>query len=359
MLTRRPLLPRPRRGFSLIEVLVVISIIGVLAAISAGAMFRLRAAQTASNTEGTLSKLHGLMMDRWHASLDRAKKTVPSDLVDRCGGDKERAVAIWTYAVLKNDFPTTFAEANAKIDLGGNAVLQPLGIFKPISKPTTAYLATQTPTVQQQSAALFYAAITQGSGGGSAAGLEGSNQQVGKTDVVDTAATAQNANIPLSVYKDGWGTPVLFVRHASGGELNAPPYARANTVKVSQPNQAVKVASLNVLNMLDPQARISVWTGMSDPNPWLAAMQLSPLMRNDTFLQNQFSQGLGVTSTDPMDLMVMQAFGPISSGTNVLPTLVSAGANKKFGADPLNITADDSADNVLSYRLRREGDRGN
>ena len=56
----------------------------------------------------------------------------------------------------------------------------------------------------------------------------------------------------------------------------------------------------------------------------------------------------------------LTTFGPfttIKSAENVLPTLVSAGANRQFGA---LLGGDDGGDdNLLSYRLRREGDKGN
>ena len=332
MLTRRPHLPRPRRGFSLIEVLVVISIIGVLAAISAGAMFRLRAAQVTSNTEGTLSKLHGLMMTRWSAVLDGSKKTVPADLVARCGDDKERAASVWAYATLKNEFPTTFTEATTAIDLGGGVILKPRGIFKSVSTNNGAtYIATQTPSAEQQSAALLYVAITQGGNQGNAAGSDGSNQQVGSTDVIDTAPMSPKPTVSLPVYKDGWGTHIAFIRNATGGEIGAAPYMKANSIKV--PNGAPPPATIDftVKNPLDPMGRLLVRTG----NPWAVTVPTNGYRA--TMLT-----GLGLADF---------------TNENFLPTLVSFGANKKPGT---LLGGDDGGDdNLLSYRLRREGDKGN
>ena len=344
MLTRRHHSPRPRRGFSLIEILVVISIIGVLTAITAGAMFRIRASQTVSNTEGTLSKIDRLVMGRWSAVVDQAKRTVPVALVDRCGGDKERATALWTYATLKNEFPMTFLEAKATVNLGAGVSLSPRGYFVKVANgPALASL-------EEESAALLYAGVNQSGNAGSAAGGDGLNQQVGNTKPDGSGA---------AVYKDGWGGSVLFLRHASGGEINVPPYSHPNTITVSVPvagGGAVQ-KQLNVVNILDPRGLISDW-GVVGSNPWLDQTTMDGLQKNSAYLKQEFERGL-VSIPAPSRFR----YQPLKSAENVIPTLVSSGANKLFGADYLDPAPaapnDQSADNLLSYRLRREGDRGN
>ena len=322
---------RRRPGFTLVEILVVISIIGLLTALSVGALFRLRGAQTVTNSEGTLNKVHGLMMTRWTAVLEQAKKDVPTSLIDRCGGDRDRAVAVWTQATLKNEFPMTFLEARATINLGGGAVLGPRAIFLKVAND--AALAGLSP--EEQSAALIYVSITQGGNQGNAAGMDGLAQQVGNTKPDGTGGT---------VFKDGWGQPIVFLRHASGGEINAPPFARAGQVKVG-------VMTITVTNMLDPQAKISPWPTPAI-NGWLNLMTLVPgqSVTNQSYLNTQLSQGLTAA---------FAPFPPIAYGTNVIPTLISAGANMKLGTYPYSIGDPLGDDNLLSYRLRREGDKGN
>ena len=280
--------PARRRGFTLIEILVVISLIAVLAALSVGALFRVRAAQQTSNTEGTLGKLDTLLMARWSAVLVNAK-TPPDGVIAFCDGDKERAVSLWTYAVLKNEFPVSYAELTT-ISING-ATLQPRAVFKKVQTTTPSASLTE------QSAALFYAAIMDTGTRGTANSLEGLQQQV------DTANG-------LSVFKDNWGIPIVFIRDASNAEIQAPPHSKPSASGSSNP--------------LDPRKLLINWTNAANKNAAATALGLSGGFVNSNFI----------------------------------PTLVSAGPDKDFGTAPYlgGAAGDSSNDNLLSYR-RREGTR--
>ena len=156
--------PARRRGFTLIEILVVISLIAVLAALSVGALFRVRAAQQTNNTEGTLGKLDTLLMARWSAVLVNAKNP-PDLLIAYCDGDKERAVSLYTYAILKNEFPQSYAEV-ADITVGGVS-LKKRAVFNKVTLTTAA-------NVNEESAALLYASLMETGTRGTANSTEGS-----------------------------------------------------------------------------------------------------------------------------------------------------------------------------------------
>ncbi len=302
--------PARRRGFTLIEILVVISLIAVLAALSVGALFRVRAAQQTSNTEGTLGKLDTLMMARWSAILTNAKNP-PPEVISRCDGDKDRAVSLWTYAVLKNEFPESYSEL-VTINING-ATLQPRKIFT-VGVQNKALNAP----VLEQSAALFYAAIMDSGNRGTANTLEGLQQQVGtmdgRFDLFDTANPKKPATGVVPIFKDSWGNPILFRRAATNNEITSPEFSKPSTVSS---------------NPLDPRGLLIVRVG----NNWAAANRASAITE------------LGLPAT-----------GFVNS--NFIPTLISAGPDNDPGTAPyLGGAAGDSGnDNLLSYR-RREGTR--
>jgi prepilin-type N-terminal cleavage/methylation domain-containing protein len=324
-MTRRPPAPT-RRGFTLVEMLTVVSIIAVLTAISVGAFVRVRAAQAVNNAEGTLSKLHGLMATRWSAVVDQSRRTVPTPLLDRCGSDPDRAQALWAYATLKNEFPMSFTEATTTINLGSGAVLSPRSIFQAIATPANV-AAGFTP--EQQSAALFYAAITQGGNAGNAAGADGTEQQVGTTEA---------GGKKLQVYLDTWGNPIVFIRHANSPEVNGPPYTRGNKTQLGASPQIVT-------NTLDPKGRLSAWPGAIQ-NTWLNLTSFQSGVTNQNYVNTQLSAGYPAIAG--------LTWSPIAYSQNTVPTLVSYGPG---GEPPFAAWTDEG--NLLSYRLRREGDRGN
>src|SRR6185437_17164214 len=86
-----------RDGFSLIELSVVISILGILVGLTAAGIGRVRVAQQARNTDDTLTKLQKGMDQQIIAVIDEAtKENNPNltSLIQFCDGDKDRAKAL-------------------------------------------------------------------------------------------------------------------------------------------------------------------------------------------------------------------------------------------------------------------------
>ena len=319
---------RPRAGFTLIEMLIVIGIIATLAAISVGAFFQVRGSQDKSVTEVTLNKLHSTFDGKYKAVLDEAKKTVPPLLVDALGGDKDRALAAWTIAKIKNEFPQTKTEASTPYNLpGGNLAARKVfstvaaGLQDPVGDPEQISF-----TQAKNSSALAYAALTATGTGGTMGGTEGLQQQT-KTEG------------EVTYFVDAWNMPIGFKRNAYNTEIQPPvpknglaqqnAYFRPNTINSSG-------RPFYVNNPLDPRGKII------DINP------MDPSEPNDAF-RVYLAPKLGVDlSVQPNDF----------SNANQLATFYSAGPNKEFGADPLDLTVEEALDNLFSYRLRREGAKG-
>jgi type II secretory pathway pseudopilin PulG len=310
-----------RGGFTLIELMVVVLLIITLAALSAGAFYKIQAAQRTGATEATVRKVQILLDGRWKSVLDDARRSVPDQVLAMAGGDKERATSLWTYAKLKNEFPERFNEVwtqpptpgtPVSINLGG-AVLTPRSVFTAIASKQY----NPPPTDQEQAAALLYAALTATGSGGTGGEMDGLNQQVGTTPS------------GLTVFVDNWGTPITFVRWASPPEVQSEPFSRPNVVQT-------RAGPFQTQNPLDPTGKL-----LSSPKP-------HPL------------NSWGVAG-NPNRAAALLALGLTDFSTaNVVPTLISAGADKEWG---LKVYGEDSADagsdNIVGYRLRREGAQGN
>lgn len=120
-----------RRGFTLVEMLVVLAIMGILVALIASATFQVIGQQRVSNTETLLKKLDAVLQRQWQVVVDQAQKEkIPEPfltgfvtdpmgnrvqnyigLLGMAGGNEKRARIIWIKLRLKQEFPQTFAEA--------------------------------------------------------------------------------------------------------------------------------------------------------------------------------------------------------------------------------------------------------
>lgn len=197
---------------------------------------------------------------------------MPPVLVDFCDSDKDRATALWTYMVLKNEFPQSYAEV-APITINGTTLLQPRKVFQ---KVTT----TATTNTNEQSAALFYTAIMETGNRGSSNSADGLEQQ--------KSTTASG----LSVFVDSWGTPIVFMREAQNTEIQAAPYSKKTAADTSNP--------------LDPRALLLNWTNATNI-ALVNAANISPfIFTNRNFVptlisagpDKDYGTGIGLTTGD-------------------------------------------------------------
>lgn len=355
----------PRRGVTLVEILVVMALIAVLAAIAAAALFRVRAAQSVSASNATIQKLNTAIDRKWRAVVDDAAKDardgrIPSFILDFAANDRDRAQTIWTYLKLKNEFPTTFAEARANVTLNNQVVLPAKqAIVKQLPTADTGW------TPEQQSAACLYLVLTTSGTRGETFDLDGMNQQI--TELASTPVS-----IPLSAFADTWGNPIVFVRMAYSQELNNAPYARDGAARNVLLADGMTRVSIVPRDPLDPQAKLpttinmngSVWDAQRLTRFWLDATsnhiryRWSPAGNAQNFPDaNEFVRVNGAPGGYPFDV-TNQTLVP----WNWMPTLLSAGENKSYSAGtPAALLGGDDGgnDNLLGYRLKREGSQGN
>jgi len=321
--------PARRGGFTLIELLVVISIIAILAALSAGTYFRIQAAEKVRAMNATGTKLNGHLGSKWTAILDAAaddvsKGNMPQAVLTLAGNDRDRARTIWTYFKLKNEFPTTYAEAigdvcpnPTQLAAGDNRRgiwvwlplpqnnANPAVLVLPARTIFTAENLTQAATPEEQSAVCLYLALSK-------AGNRGETAEGDGLPVTDMTI----GGVSRRVFVDPWDSPIAFSRMSYVGEVNTQEYVRAGA---------------GARDPLDPNARLvafnTTWTTVQRDYFW-------------TLATSNHITGTGI----PV---------PYVSTLNWSAAVISAGPNRQWDG----LFAPDS-DNVVSYRLRREGNRG-
>lgn len=208
----RRVTPASRRdGFSLLELMVVIAIMAVLAALTAAGIGRVRAGQQARNTDETVTKLQKGLNQQITAVVDEATRDNNSNLaklIPFCG-NKDRAKALLTYMYLRREFPQTIAEASSTIAVPSGSpvvVLQPMRSFSGLAG------AAGLPA-DQQSAILLYAILQE----------KGNRGQV--MPVEDGTTGAQDTINGFKVFKDAYGTHIAFQRWLEfPPETNNAPY---------------------------------------------------------------------------------------------------------------------------------------
>ena len=301
-----------RTGFTLIELLVVIALIATLAALSAGAFFRVRAAQTKSASEATLNKLGSALENRLSAIREKVNEEARTNsdnykfALSDAGGNPDVAKSLLLYAKVKNELPMSFDEAKNNTVVG-SITLQRRENFRPL-------YTLASPNTPEESAICFYLAVTTNAGGGAMLDGEGLPIQ-----------TSGLANLPgLKFFKDSWGTPIAFVRQAYPDEVNGGVYVRSGQVR----------------DPFDPSNKLTTSGLMT--SRWPVYMANFPTWAVPSFSAPTMSN---VKTTYP-------------GARNFVPTLISAGPDKQFVTPTADVFGGTDNDNLLGYRLRRQDAKG-
>lgn len=250
-----------RRGFTLLELLVVLAIIGILVSLTAAAVFRLRNSRDEVVTNETLEKLQGGFDIQRKAIQDQIRKEQPyPGALALANGDPELAKVIHMKLRMRQEFPDKISEltvatlfpnistGNAAFDTYVNTTVIPqLKAQYPPKSAYTQHLTTLSGlNASDQNAALLALIFTVSRG----------SANFDPETSVGSAGTGTISSTTLKFFKDRWGRAIEFRRQPDTtaetqfqsvvGELNQAPYV--NTAKAKSLTHSY--------DALDPDARL-------------------------------------------------------------------------------------------------------
>jgi prepilin-type N-terminal cleavage/methylation domain-containing protein len=314
----RPRLGGYRSGFTLVEIMVVLAIIGVLVTLAAAASFQFIGAQRQSNTELILQTIAGQLHEQWSAVVKKAStEPIPEGVGSMAGGDPSRARVIWIKLRLKQEFPMSFAEAKAPWATA--SAVNPFvnqAVLPSRYKVLASVPAGSVPRPSESSACLLLA-LQQARGGPS---------RFNADTLRGMGAIADTDQDGIEEIVDAWGIPLAFCRW---------------------PTANVDVAASNPAPGNPRRDNL-------DPDGLL----LRPDWNNPNNFNSPFPLG-GVRTFEqlchPVHLIDNNKWLPTAFYS--VPTVVSAGRNKTLGLDPVLLGQTDASadDNLYSFRLRLGG----
>lgn len=197
----RSLAPR-RHGFTLVELLIAVSILLILSGLTLGIVVKSLVLVRKANTERTMQKVHERFGREAKRIADEIRHLEPPSLVlEAAGGDRRRAKVILHKLLLKWTFPMSFEEIQR------NNLLATLpSMYGPEGHPATNYFllkispsGTPLPGDLKQTNSICAALIYERLGGlDDLSGAERSTQTVG--------------GIAFPVILDGFGKPLRYYR---------------------------------------------------------------------------------------------------------------------------------------------------
>lgn len=373
-----------RPGFTLLELIIVITIIAILAALTTGAAMRFYAVQQQRNTEVTITKLYEGFKNQWDLVIRQAngEKLPPpgtnppipgSDrdvyqnfVLPLANGDPELARVIWIKLRLKQEFPMDFTEI-------ASPILPPIPTYQTaVAAMVSVGITPSNPPSDMENSACLYLALQRSREGVSF-----------DFDTLGSNAMASDITGNEKWIVDGWRTPIRFFRWPTGN------------VELDQLNPAAPgSAQASFRDPQDPKGLLLnlQWWGGNGPPPF--GNHQFPVTATPAYqwaFDNTLHSLVQTRSTVPTGAWPYigppptgfpAGGGPLPGTTDAngnlipyyvwgyeyytVPVIASAGPNKSFGLqsfpagapnamapiNPANPGAGDDSDNIYSYRLR-------
>jgi prepilin-type N-terminal cleavage/methylation domain-containing protein len=203
-----------RAGFTLVELMVVIAIIGIVIALTTSAALQVVSYQRGSTTESTIKTLSTILQRQYTAVIALAEKeSIPPAVLTMAGGDAKRARVIWKKLRLRQAFPMNFTEALAPWNLSPpfSPLLQPadlpgLAAYKSAIAQMGTPPSANPADWHNESAACLMMALRQGFGG----------NQFSEDSIAVTAVGTDRAG--RKMFLDAWGNPLVFYRFPTAND---------------------------------------------------------------------------------------------------------------------------------------------
>jgi prepilin-type N-terminal cleavage/methylation domain-containing protein len=200
---------RLRAGFTLVELLIVMTIIAMLATIIMFALKNAREMARVQKTEGTILRLDTFFMQRWQ---DYARRRVPADAIKgKQNPRKARLEAL--RELMRLEFPERWTEVETDPSQESGIRQRPAASQShkrryddsrdPTGKPSKSHRDTGT---YQQAECLYFILTTR------MAGLESAREHFQESEIGDVDGDG------FLEFLDAWGTPIMFLRWAPGFE---------------------------------------------------------------------------------------------------------------------------------------------
>jgi prepilin-type N-terminal cleavage/methylation domain-containing protein len=202
--------PFKRAGFTLMELMIAISIIAFLATMSLGVMSSVQEMARESATRATIAKLHAIIMKRYQSYLNRR---VPVDLSTKTNGNsmtfdemaKDRLYAIRDLMRMEMpDRPLDIICDPIQLPNSGKSITRPAlsQLYKTYFSAHSSTFTNSASDKEAPMAEMLYLCVSLGSPEDMA---QFSQAEIGDTD----------GNGWLE-FLDGWGRPIFFLRWAPG-----------------------------------------------------------------------------------------------------------------------------------------------
>jgi type II secretory pathway pseudopilin PulG len=313
MRERNHRVPPRRSAFTIIEILIVIGIIALLVALTAGTIMQVINSQQKGNTEKVVRNVAEPLDGHIRAVLDQANELpIPASVLAIAGQDQRRAKVIWRKLQLKRNFPTTYAEALMPWYYTGNTAmpatnplsatdLPALEVFTknlpPLVPPLPAVITVTPQEAQAEMGALLRLTLT--------VARRGNKPFIAEESLGPQAVVIDNSlasGVPFIV--DTFGTPLAFFRFPTDN-------ADMNLSKPGAPN-------------LDPRR---------DPQDPEGTLQ-------DANWNSQANWNAGQATGQPgiyfFELLCHRVHDPTQPGwvmqaVYMQPTVVSSGVNRRLG----------------------------